>query len=105
MSNIWQSLYLYNNITTEKRWKDGLHVTNSGKVIIIKNFVPSLNRSHFFLTKQPNSKILFQFLKRRTFWTKVINLFRRFCVIAYLNLNLVVEIRVILLMLKLGSKT
>ena len=51
MSNIWQSLYLYNNITMEKRWKDDLHVTNSGKVIIIKNFVPSLNRSHLFFNK------------------------------------------------------
>ena len=46
-----------NTITTEKLWKDGLHLTNSGKGIIINNFVQSLNSSHF-LTKQPNRQIL-----------------------------------------------
>ena len=46
-----------NNITTERLWKDGLHLTNSGKGIIINNFVQSLNSSHF-LTKQPNRQIL-----------------------------------------------
>ena len=38
-----------NNITTEKFWKDGLHLTNSGKVIIINNFVQPLNSSHFLI--------------------------------------------------------
>ena len=28
-----------NNITTEKPWKDGLHLTNSGKGITMNNFV------------------------------------------------------------------
>ena len=46
-----------NNITTKKLWKDGLHLTNSGKSIIINNFVQSLNSSHF-LTKQPNRQIM-----------------------------------------------
>ena len=36
-----------NNITTEKLWKDGLHLTNSGKGFIINNFGQSLNGSHF----------------------------------------------------------
>ena len=36
-----------NNIITEKLWKDGLHLTNSGKGIIINNHVQSLNSSHF----------------------------------------------------------
>ena len=30
-----------NNIITEKLWKDGLHLTNSGKGIIINNYVQS----------------------------------------------------------------
>ena len=30
------------NITTEKLWKDGLHLTNSGKLIVVSNFVHSL---------------------------------------------------------------
>ena len=46
-----------NNITTEKLSKDGLHLTDSGKGIIINNFVQSVNSSHF-LTKQPNRQIL-----------------------------------------------
>ena len=46
-----------NNITTEKLWKDGLHLKSSGKGIIINNFVQSSNRSHF-LRKQPNRQIL-----------------------------------------------
>ena len=46
-----------NNITTEKLSKDDLHVTNSGKVIIVNSFLQSLNSSHF-LTKQPNRQIL-----------------------------------------------
>ena len=43
-------------ITTSQRkkiWKDGLHLTNSGKGVIICNFVQSLNSDHL-LTKQPN---------------------------------------------------
>ena len=36
-----------NNIITEKLWKDGLHLTNSGKGIIINNYVQSLKSSHF----------------------------------------------------------
>ena len=36
-----------NNIITEKLWKDGLHLTNFGKGIIINNHVQSLNSSHF----------------------------------------------------------
>ena len=76
-----------NNITTEKLSKDGLHLTNSGKGIIINNFVQSLKSSHF-LTKQPNRQILSKFLKGRMSWTtKVMNLFRQFYVIANLNLN------------------
>ena len=54
-----------NNITTEKLWKDGLHFTNSGKGVIINNFVRSLNSGHF-LTKQPNCQVLSSFLKGRT---------------------------------------
>ena len=46
-----------NNITTERLWKDGLHLTNSGKGIIINNFVQSLNSSHF-LTNEPNRQVL-----------------------------------------------
>ena len=46
-----------NNITMEKLWKDGLHLTNSGKGIVINDFVQSFNSSHF-LTKQPNRQIL-----------------------------------------------
>ena len=38
-------------------WKDGLHLTNSGKDIIINNFVLYLNNNHF-LIKQPNRQIL-----------------------------------------------
>ena len=90
------------NITTEKLWKDGLHLTNSGKLIVISNFVHSLNSSNF-LRKQPNCQILFKFLKVRTSWTKVMNLFRKFYVTANLNLNPVVQ-KVILLMLMLGTK-
>ena len=45
-----------NNITPEKLWKDGLHLTNFGKGIVINNFVQSLNSSHFF-TKQRNRQI------------------------------------------------
>ena len=29
----------HNNITTEKLWKDGLHLTNSRKCIVINSFV------------------------------------------------------------------
>ena len=36
-----------NNITMEKLWKGGFHLTNSDKGIIINNFVQSLNSSHF----------------------------------------------------------
>ena len=54
-----------NNITTEKLWKDGLHLTNSGKGVIINNFVRSLNSGHF-LTKQPNCQVLPSVLKGRT---------------------------------------
>ena len=46
-----------NNISTEKLWKDGLHLTNSGKSININNFVQSLNSSHF-LTKNPNRQMV-----------------------------------------------
>ena len=46
-----------NNITTDKFWKDGFHLTNSGKGIIINNFVKSLNSNHFFL-KKANCPIL-----------------------------------------------
>ena len=45
-----------NSITTEKLWKNGLHLTNSGKGIT-HNFVQTLNSSHF-LRKQPNRQIL-----------------------------------------------
>ena len=38
-------------------WKDGLNLTNSGKGIIINNFVLYLNNNHF-LIKQPNRQIL-----------------------------------------------
>ena len=44
------------NITTEKLWKDGLHLTNSGKLIVVSNFVHCLNSSNF-LRKQPNCQI------------------------------------------------
>ena len=54
-----------NNITTGKLWKDGLHLTNSGKGIITNNFVWFLNSGHI-LTKQPNCQIMSQVLKGRT---------------------------------------
>ena len=49
-----------NNITTEKLWKDGFYLANSGKGIIIKNFVQSLNSSHFFnkTTKSSDSVLV-----------------------------------------------
>ena len=48
-----------NNITTETLWKNGLHLTNSGKGIIINNFVQSLNSSFFNkTTNQINCQIL-----------------------------------------------
>ena len=51
-----------NNITTEKLWKDGLHLTNSGKGIILNNFVQSLNSSHFLnkTTESSDSVLVFQ---------------------------------------------
>ena len=50
--------FIDNNITTENLLKDDLHLTNSGKGIIINWFVQSLNLP-IFLTKQPNCQILF----------------------------------------------
>ena len=49
--------FIVNNITTEKRWKDVLHVTNFGKGIIINTCVQSLSSIHFS-TKQPNCQAL-----------------------------------------------
>ena len=59
-----------NNITMEKLWKDGMHLKNSGKGIIINNFAASLNGSHF-LTKQLIYKILSQFLKGRSIYVSL----------------------------------
>ena len=47
-------------ITTSQRkkfGKDGLHLKNSGKSIIIKKFVKSLDSNHFFIkaTESPDS--------------------------------------------------
>ena len=89
-------------ITTLQR-KNSLHITNSGKSIIINDFVQYLNSSQFFnkTTESLDSVLAFE---RENAWTVVINLFRQFYVIANINLNLVVQIRIILLMLRLGSK-
>ena len=54
----------------EKLWKDGMHLKNSGKGIIINNFAASLNGSHF-LTKQLIYKILSQFLKGRSIYVSL----------------------------------
>ena len=51
-----------NNITTEKLWKNGLHLTNSGKGIIVNDFVQSSNSSQFFnkTTKSSDSVLVFE---------------------------------------------
>ena len=93
------------NITTEKIWKDGLHLRNCGKGIIINNFVQSLNSSHFFNKTTESSDPVLVFERENVLDKSNESLSSVFSitVIVNLNLNPVVHIRVILL-LSLGSK-
>ena len=93
------------NITTEKIWKDGLHLRNSGEGIIINNFVQFLNSSHFFNKTTESSDPVLVFERENVLDKSNESLSSVFSisVIVNLNLNPVVQIRVILLP-RLGSK-
>ena len=64
-SNVKHLVFTLLIITTSQRKKfrkDGLHLKNSGKSIIIKKFVQSLDSNHFFIkaTESSDSVLIFE---------------------------------------------